>query len=136
MHALILICSASLVILTLLLAFWTSLQRGASKTISYNAPLDPTSGMAKAQRAHGNASEYSGLLIGLFLVVGFAYQGRDLGVLVTYTLIAVTASRFAHALGFLTCKSLERPHVLKAIGAVITYVGGLTLAGLAITKLV
>ena len=59
MHSTILICSASLVILTLLLAFWTSIQRGNSKTVAYNAPLEPTSGMAKAQRAHGNAAEYA-----------------------------------------------------------------------------
>lgn len=134
MHTTILICSASLVILTLLLAFWTSVQRGSSKTIAYNAPLEPTSGMAKAQRAHGNAAEYAALLIGLFLVVGFAYQGQDLGALVSWTIIAVTVSRFVHALGFLICKSLETPHVLKAIGALITYAGGLLLAGLALSK--
>ncbi|MEP1144127.1 MAG: MAPEG family protein [Henriciella sp.] len=128
MHTTILICSASLVILTLLLAFWTSVQRGSSKTIAYNAPLEPTSGMAKAQRAHGNAAEYAALLIALFLVVGFAYEGRDLGGLVTWTIIAVTVSRLVHAIGFLTCKTLEAPHILKALGALVTYGGGLLLA--------
>ena len=68
MHITILICSASLVVLTLLLAFWTSVQRGSSKTIAYGAPLEPTSAMAKAQRAHGIAAEYAALLIALFLV--------------------------------------------------------------------
>ncbi|MEM9668812.1 MAG: MAPEG family protein [Pseudomonadota bacterium] len=66
MHSIILICSASLAILTILLAFWTSIQRGSSSTIAYGAPLDPASAMAKAQRAHGNAAEYSALLIALF----------------------------------------------------------------------
>ena len=47
--------------------------------MAYGASLEPTSAMAKAQRAHGNAAEYAALLIGLFLLVGFAYQGRDLG---------------------------------------------------------
>ncbi|MEL7107849.1 MAG: MAPEG family protein [Pseudomonadota bacterium] len=134
MHATILICSASLVILTLLLAFWTSVQRGSSQTIAYNAPLDPASAMAKAQRAHGNTAEYAALLIGLFLIVGFAYQGRDLGGLAMWTIIVVTVSRVIHALGFLTCKTLEKPHVLKAIGALGTYAGGLLLAGLVISK--
>ena len=134
MHSTILICAASLVILTLLLAFWTSIQRGSSKTVSYNAPLDPTSAMAKAQRAHGNCSEYAGLLIGLFLVVGFAYQGRDLGAVVSWTIIIVTVSRFVHALGFLTCSTLEKPHVFKAIGALLTYLGGLILAGMALAQ--
>lgn len=134
MHSTILICAASLVILTLLLAFWTSLQRGSSKTIAYNAPLDASSAMAKAQRAHGNAAEYAALLIGLFLVVGFAYQGRDLGSLISWTIIAVTVSRFLHALGFLICETLEKPHALKAIGALVTYLGGLFLAGMAVFK--
>jgi uncharacterized membrane protein YecN with MAPEG domain len=136
MHATILICSAVLIAFTLLLAFWTSIQRGASKTIAYNAPLDPASSMAKSQRAHGNAAEYAALLVGLFLVVGFAYAGRDLGALVSYTIIAVTAARVIHALGFLMCATLEKPHVLKAVGALVTYIGGLLLAGLVIAKVV
>ena len=134
MHATILICSASLALLTLLLAFWTSIQRGSRQPIAYDAPLDPTSGMAKAQRAHGNAAEYAGLLIGLFLIAGFAYQGRDLGGLMSWSIIAVTAARFVHALGFLICASLEKPHVLKMIGALVTYLGGLLIAGLTLAK--
>ena len=134
MHSTILICSASLVGLTLLLAFWTSVQRGSSRTIAYGAPLEPSSAMAKAQRAHGNAAEYAALLIGLFLITGFAYQGRDLGGLVTWTMIAVTVSRLLHALGFLICSTLEKPHILKAIGALITYAGGLLLAALVLSK--
>lgn len=134
MNSVILVCAASLVVLTLLLAFWTSVQRGSSRVIAYGAPMEPTSSMAKAQRAHGNSAEYAALLIGLFLVVGFAYQGRDLGGLVTWTMIAVTISRFIHATGFLICKSLEAPHILKAIGALITYLGGLLLAVLVISK--
>ena len=134
MHTTILICSASLVILTLLLAFWTSVQRGSSNIIAYDAPSEPASAMAKAQRAHGNSAEYAGLLIALFLVTGFAYAGRDLGGLVLWTIVAVTVSRFIHALGFLICGTLEKPHILKALGALITYLGGLLLAGLVISK--
>lgn len=134
MHTTILICSASLAILTLLLAFWTSVQRGSSNMIAYSAPLEPTSAMAKAQRAHGNSAEYAGLLIALFLVTGFAYAGRDLGGLVMGTVIAVTVARFIHALGFLICGTLEKPHILKALGALVTYLGGLLLAGLVISK--
>jgi uncharacterized protein len=134
MPSVILLSSASLVILTLLLAFWTSVQRGSSKVIAYGAPLDPTSAMAKAQRAHGNSAEYAALLIALFVIVGFAYADRDLGGLVTWSIIAVTVSRFVHAIGFLTCKTLEAPHILKALGALITYGGGLLLAALVISK--
>jgi len=133
-HSTILVCSASLVILTLLLAFWTSVQRGSSKVIAHNAPVEPSSAMAKAQRAHGNSAEYAALLIALFLVVGFAYADRDLGGLVTWTIIAVTVSRLIHAIGFLICKTLDDPHILKALGALITYAGGLLLAGLVLSS--
>lgn len=135
MHFTIILCSASLVILTLLLAFWTSLQRGATNVIAYNAALDPASAMAKAQRAHGNAAEYSALLIGLFLITGFAYSGRDLGAFVTWTIVAITVARLLHAIGFLTCSTLEKPHLLKAIGALVTYVGGLALAILVVIRI-
>ena len=134
MHVTIIICSASLVILTLLLAFWTSIQRGSSNVMAYGAQIDPASAMAKAQRAHGNAAEYAALLIALFLVVGFAYEGRDLGALVHWTIVAVTVSRLIHALGFLICKTLDRPHLFKAIGAMVTYTGGLLLAALALIQ--
>ena len=65
---------------------------------------------------------------------GFAYAGRDLGGLVTWTIIAVTVARFIHALGFLICGTLEKPHILKAIGALFTYLGGLILSGLIISQ--
>lgn len=134
MHSTLILCSAALVILTLLLAFWTSLQRGSSKTIAYDAPLEPTSGMAKAQRAHGNAAEYAALFVGLFIITSFAYSGRDLGLTVTILAVAITASRFIHALGFLICGTLEKPHALKAVGALITYFGGLALTIMVIAQ--
>ena len=134
MHTPIILCSAALVVLTLLLGFWTSVMRGRTKTIVYGAATDPAGPMLKAQRAHGNAAEYAALLIGLFLITGFAYAGRDLGLAVTSLVIAITVSRVLHALGFLVCKTLEKPHPLKAIGAVITYFGGIILAGMAIGK--
>ena len=136
MHTTVLICSAVLIMLTLLLAFWVSLERLRSKTIAYDAALDPTSSMAKVQRAHGNAAEYAALLVGLFFLVGFAYSGRDLGLLVTSLIIAVTAARVIHAAGFIICETLEKPHALKAIGATVTYLGGLALVVLSISKVV
>lgn len=134
-HIPILLSGLSLVILTLLLAFWTSIQRGRSRTIAYDAPLDPTSGMAKAQRAHGNAAEYTAMLIGLFLITSIAYQGRDLGAAVTSLVVAIAASRWIHAAGFFASKTLERPHLFKMIGALVTYFGGLALAIMVIIRL-
>ena len=127
MNTTLLACSATLVLLTLVLAFWTSLQRGASKTIAYGAPLEPTSGMAKAQRAHGNTAEYAGLLIGLFVVLDLATAAVP-GWL-AWTAIAITVSRVLAAIGFLTGPTLEKPHIFKMIGALVTYVGGIIIAG-------
>ena len=127
MHTTIILCSVLLGALVLLLAFWTSIVRGQSKIIAYGEASDPESAMLKAQRAHGNSAEYAGVLIGLFVLTGFVYAGRDLGLGMTSLVIAITAARFIHAIGFLTCKTLAEPHPLKAIGALVTYLGGLAL---------
>ena len=134
MHTILIICSAILVILTLLLAFWTSITRARTKTIAYDAATDPAGPMLKAQRAHGNSAEYAGVLIGLFLLTGLVYTGRDLGLTVTILVIAITTARILHAIGFLVCATLERPHPLKAVGALVTYLGGLALALIVFVK--
>lgn len=134
MHATLIICSAALVVLTLLLGFWTSVTRGRTKIIAHGAAKDPAGPMLKAERAHGNAAEYAALLVGLFVLTGFAYAGRDLGLTVTVLVVAITASRVLHALGFLACKTLETPHPLKMLGAVITYFGGIALAVMVMLK--
>lgn len=127
MHTTITLCSALLGALVLLLAFWTSIVRGQSKEIAYGATKDPESRMFKAERAHGNSAEYAGVLIGLFILTGLVNTGRDLGLAMTSLVIAITAARYIHALGFLTCKTLAKPHPFKAIGALVTYLGGLAL---------
>lgn len=119
----ILMCSAVLVLLTIALAFMTSIERTRSGIIAYEADLSPTCYMAKIQRAHGNSAEYVGLLIGLFLVVGFAFPGESFTPLMSWALILVTFSRFVHALGFLMSATLEKIHLLKAIGVTVTYFG-------------
>ena len=68
------------------------------------------------------------------MVTGFAYAGRDLGLTVTGLVVLITLSRILHALGFLVCATLEKPHPLKALGALVTYVGGLALAIMVIGK--
>ena len=136
MHTTILASCAVLVLLTLGLAFWTSIERTRSNVIAFDAPTDPASAMAKAKRAHGNAAEYSGLLIGLFVVVGLAHQGRDLGAFVQGTIIAVTIARILQAIGILACATLDKIHPLKVIGSMVTYLGGMILAIIVLAQLV
>lgn len=119
----ILICSAALALLTIALAFMTSIERTKNGVIAYDADILPTSYMAKIQRAHGNSAEYVGLLIGLYFLVGFTFPGESFTPLMSWTIIAITLSRFIHALGFLMSSTLEKIHLLKAIGVTVTYLG-------------
>ncbi|MEO0467014.1 MAG: MAPEG family protein [Pseudomonadota bacterium] len=120
------ICIALNALLVFGLGFWVSLQRSqGERVIFHGAPLDPTSGLAKAQRAHGNASEYAGAITALFLLCSLT--GRE-GAIVASLMIAITAARYLVAFGFLTCKTLEKPHWAKAVGALVTYVGGIVLS--------
>ena len=119
----VLICSTALVLLTIILAFLTTLERTRSGIIAYKAELSPSSYLAKIQRAHGNSAEYVGLLIGLFLIVGFTFRGNNFTPLIGWTLIIVTFSRFIHALGFLMSATLENIQILKATGITVIYFG-------------
>jgi uncharacterized membrane protein YecN with MAPEG domain len=108
------ICIALNALLVFALGVWTSIQRSVGdKIVYYGQPLDPSSSLAKAQRAHGNATEYAGAVTALFLLC--------------LVMIAITGARYLHAFGFLTCKTLSTPHWAKAIGALVTYVAGIAL---------
>ena len=73
--------------------------------------------------------EYAALLVGLFVVVSLLRGvGQPLPVWVAGLMVAITASRFLHAAGILTCETLEKIHPLKAVGAMVTYLGGIALA--------
>ena len=112
-------------LLVFALGFWTSVQRSTGEKIIYNdAQLDPSSSLAKAQRAHGNASEYAGAITALFLLcMWLGTHGPIAGAM----MIAITAARYLHAFGALTCKTLDTPHWAKAVGALVTYIGGIAL---------
>ncbi|MEO1311407.1 MAG: MAPEG family protein [Pseudomonadota bacterium] len=131
------ISAAALGLLVFVLGFWVSIERTRSKVIT-GAP-DPASSLAKTVRAHGNATEYAPTLMVLLLIVGVALErdmSRDPAAAgpVVWLMLVVTASRFIHAAGFLLCETLEKPHVLKAIGAIVTYVGGAALSIVAIAS--
>lgn len=132
------LCAASLGLLVLLLGFWVSIQRVRTRVIT-GAPDDPTSTLAKAVRAHGNATEFAPTLMVLLLIVGVALEqdmSRDPAAFgpVAWLMLAVTLSRFLHAAGFLFCETLAKPHIFKGLGAAITYFGGSALALVAIAS--
>lgn len=117
------ICVAAMALLVFLLGFWTSVQRGRTDVMT-GVQDDPTSGLNKAVRAHGSATEYVPILAILTLYLG-SQQGDAW---VEWAMIVAAASRYIAALGFLTCKTLARPHVFKAIGALGTYAAGIAMA--------
>jgi len=120
------ICIALNALLVFALGFWVSIQRSTGdKVIYYGEVLDPSSSLAKAQRAHGNASEYAGAVTALFLLCAITDKG---GPWIGALIIAITAARYLHAIGFLTCQTLSTPHWAKALGALLTYIGGIVLS--------
>ncbi|GAA6155638.1 MAPEG family protein [Pyruvatibacter sp. HU-CL02332] len=113
------LCVVAMALLIFLLGFWVSIQRGRTDVMT-GVETDPTSGLNKAVRAHGNTAEYVPVLAILILYLGT----QDVAAWVGWAMIVAAVSRYLVVLGFLTCKTLEKPHVFKAVGALGTYVAG------------
>jgi uncharacterized membrane protein YecN with MAPEG domain len=116
------LCTALLGLLVFGLGFGVSMTRGATNTVSGYNP-DPTDRLYKMIRAHGNTTEYAPMLAILMLLIG----ARNPSTWMVWTMWIVTASRYVFALGMITCPTLAKPHPLRFIGALGTYVGGLAL---------
>jgi len=116
------LCVVAMALLIFVLGFWVSIQRGRTNVIT-GIQDDPTSGLNKAVRAHGNATEFVPVLAILTLYLGT----QDVAAWVGWAMIVAAVSRYLTVIGFLTCKTLEKPHVLKALGALGTYVAGIAM---------
>ncbi len=115
-------CVAALGFLTIILGFVVSIERGKTKTV-IGCPTDPASSLYKAVRAHGNTTEYAPVL----MVLIYALNQYPLTTWIMCSIIGATVCRYIIALGLLLPKTLAKPNPLRAIGAVGTYVFGLTL---------
>jgi len=115
-------CTALLGLLLFVLGIMVSTTRGSTKTnFGYNP--DPTDRLYKLVRAHGNTAEYAPMLAVLYLFL--AAHGPEGWV--RYTIWATTACRYLLVAGILMSPTLARPHPLRFIGALGTYVGGIAL---------
>lgn len=123
--------SAAMALLIFLLGFLVSLRRGQTDIIT-GMESDPTSSLNKAVRAHGNAAEYVPILAVLALYLGT----QSPAAWVEWSIIVAAVSRYLTAIGFLTCATLARPHPLKAIGALGTYLAGIALCAAAVMTVV
>lgn len=116
------ICTALLGLLVFGLGFAVSITRGSTNTTSGYNP-DPTDRLYKMVRAHGNTTEYAPMLAVLMLLIGL----RDPSAWVLWVMGIVTACRYLIAIGIIISPTLAKPHPLRFVGAVGTYIGGLAL---------
>lgn len=117
-----LVCVALLGILLFGLGFVVSTTRGRTDTLAGDSG-DPADTLHKVVRAHGNTSEYVGLLAVLILVLG----SREPSTWGVAAMIGATASRYLIALGIILGPTLAKPHPLRFVGALGTYLFGFAL---------
>lgn len=117
-----LVCIALLGLLVFGLGFAVSMTRGRTNT-SIGSSADPTDPLHKMVRAHGNTAEYAAMLAVLIFVVG----SRSPATWALWSMIIATASRYLIAVGLILSPTLDKPHPLRFIGALGTYLAGLAL---------
>ena len=122
------VCIALLGILLFLLGANVTRHRAIRGGTGNQMPTDPADRMFIAIRAHGNAAEYVPTLIVLILVCALLSGGWWVQALA----VAAVVSRYLHAVGMLTAKSLATHGPVKDIGAMGTYVTGVALGVTAI----
>jgi len=101
-----------------------SITRGRTETAAGDSG-DPADTLHKIVRAHGNTSEYVGMLALLIWIVG-SFEPSTWGVI---SMIGATASRYLLAAGIVMGATLAKPNPLRFVGALGTYVFGLALCG-------
>jgi len=117
-----LVCIGLLGLLVFGLGFAVSLTRSRTD-IAFGAPGDPTDPLQKVVRAHGNTAEYAAMLAVLIYVLG----ARSPATWVLWCMGLATASRYLIAIGLVLSPTLEKPHPLRFVGALGTYLTGFAL---------
>ncbi len=117
-----LVCIALLGLLVFGLGFGVSLTRGRTNTAAGSSG-DPTDPLHKLVRAHGNTAEYAAMLAILMFLVG----SRSPATWALWCMGIATASRYSIAVGLILSPTLERPHPLRFVGALGTYLAGFAL---------
>lgn len=117
------ICIAVLALLCFVLGLNVSIARTKARRGS-GCSDDPKDPLHKAIRAHANTAEYAPALMVLIYIASQAQMAPW----VLWTMVAVTLCRVLFVVGILTTRSMARPNPMRFIGAVGTYIGGLSLA--------
>ena len=131
MNTVTIVCIALMGILLFLLGANVTRLRAMRGSTGNQAPTDPADRLLIAIRAHGNAAEYIPTMIVLLLVCSVLSDSVWVDVLA----VAAVASRTTHAVGMLTAKTLATHGPLRDIGAMGTYLVGVTLGITAIATI-
>ncbi|MFV8817479.1 MAPEG family protein [Haliea sp. E17] len=118
-----LLCVALLALLTIAAGFRVSMAR-ASTGIVQGYPDDPSNILHKAVRAHGNTVEYAPVIALLIYILG-AYNPPFWLVI---CMVLVTVARYMIYFGLLLSPTINKPHPLRFLGALLTYIFGIVLA--------
>ena len=124
MNTLQIVCVTLLGLLLFLLGANVTRHRAIRGATGNQMPTDPADRMFIAQRAHGNAAEYVPTLCVLLLVCGTLSDSWWVDVLAVSSVV----SRFLHAAGMLTSRTLATHGPVRDIGALGTYLTGVALA--------
>jgi uncharacterized protein len=124
MNTLQIVCLALLGLLVFVLGANVTRHRAVRGATGNQQPTDPADRMLIAQRAHGNATEYVPTLAVLILVCATLSDGWWVDVLA----VASVVSRYLHAFGMLTSKTLASHGPVRDAGAMGTYLTGIALA--------
>ncbi len=117
-----LVCIALLALLCLLSGFNVSMLRGSSG-VFYGADPQPDSKLYKAQRAHGNTTEYAPILA----VLIYALSQSPQPVWVLWCVVLVTVFRYVFVAGILLPPTMAETNPIRFVGALGTYISGLAL---------
>lgn len=100
-----------------------SFKRSNTNTVIGHSP-DPADPLHKLVRAHGNTAEYAPLLAVLMLAVGMSEPAAW----TLWCMGLATAARYLIVIGLLASPTLAKPHPLRFVGAVTTYLTGIALS--------
>lgn len=118
-----LICIGLLGLLLFVLGLMVSLGRTRGE-VTIGHSTDPTDGLHKLVRAHGNTAEFTAALALLIWIVG----SLDPSAWDSFFMIGATVSRYLIVIGMLMSTSLARPQPLRVVGALGTYGFGVALS--------
>ena len=116
-----LVCTALLGLLLFGLGLNVSLGR-RDQVFHFNP--DPADVLYRKVRAHGNTAEFAPFLAVLFM----ASASLDPATWVLWTIGIATLGRYLIAVGLLV-GDMSKPHPLRFVGALLTYVTGIVLSG-------